>query len=162
MGLLTREESIMTNTSIVQELPLDAPRHKVFRAITNAAELDRWWTTRAESQPRQNGRFRYEWTFAKQPERNHLQEGTYSAYSEPERVAYPWKVGPAPTKVEFTLEEKDGRTLLRLSHEGWGDGMDEAKGHHEQGWSFFLGNLRSVLEEGVDRRAEVLGMEVRD
>lgn len=150
----------MTRHRIVQEHSVDAPRQKVFQALTNAAELDRWWTTKAESQRRQNGRFRYEWIFANDPQRNHLQEGTYSSFSEGERVAYPWKVGSMPTQVEFALEERDGRTVLRLVHDGWADGTDEARGHHEEGWSFFLGNLKSVLEEGVDRRAEVMGMEV--
>lgn len=151
----------MAATRIEQELSIDAPRGKVFDALTDAAELERWWTTTAQSQPREGGSFRYEWLFAEAPERNHLQEGSYTAFSDGVRVAYPWKVGPMPTQVEFVLDEKDGRTVLRLVHEGWTDDMREAREHHDQGWRFFLGNLKSVLEEGVDRRAEVMGIQVR-
>lgn len=151
----------MTGTRIEQELSIDAPRGKVFEALTNAAELERWWTTRAESQPREGGSFRYEWLFPAAPERNHLQEGTYTAFSDGVRVAYPWQVGPSTTQVEFVVEGTDARSVLRLVHGGWSDGMQEARGHHDQGWRFFLGNLKSVLEEGVDRRAEVMGIQVR-
>jgi hypothetical protein len=40
--------------------------------------------------------------------------------------------------------------------------MDEAIERHAQGWGFFLGNLKSFLEEGVDRRAEAMGMSVAE
>jgi hypothetical protein len=29
---------------------------------------------------------------------------------------------------------------------------------HEEGWGFFLGNLKSYLERGEDQRAAALGM----
>ena len=151
----------MTSTGIVQEIVVEAPRQRVFDALTKPSDLERWWTTRAESEPRPGGRFRYEWTFEGAPERDHTQEGAYSTFVQGERVGYPWKVGSSPTQVEFTLEEREGRSSLRLAHDGWAERMDEARGHHEQGWNFFLHNLKTVLEDGVDRRAEALGMRVR-
>ena len=45
-------------------------------------------------------------------------------------------------------------TELTLTHSGWGSGdaAGEAIAQHEQGWSFFLDNLKSHLEGGADLR----------
>jgi hypothetical protein len=32
---------------------------------------------------------------------------------------------------------------------------------HEQGWGFFLDNLKAYLERGEDRRAAAMGMKTR-
>lgn len=59
----------MNESRIDREIAIRAPAARVFRALTEAGELERWWTTRATSEPRPGGRFRYEWTFAGAPER---------------------------------------------------------------------------------------------
>ena len=151
---------MMTRNEMVQELEIAAPRPRVFRALTDARELERWWTTTAESQPRPGGSFRYEWTFPDAPERDHVQQGQYVAFQEGEKVSYPWKVGQAATRVDFTLRDSGSGTAVRLEHSGWGEGMDKAYEMHDQGWAFFLGNLKTFLEEGLDRRAETTGMRV--
>ena len=150
----------MNSREIVQEIAIDAPRQRVFRALTDARELERWWTTRARSEPESGGAFRYAWTFPNAPERDHVQEGEYSTVEASERIAYPWKAGTVPTRVDFTLKDSGGGTTVRLSHSGWLDGMDGAYEAHAQGWGFFLGNLKSFLEAGLDRRAEAMGMKV--
>lgn len=151
----------MNESRIDQEIAIRAPTARVFRALTEAGELERWWTTRAMSEPGPGGRFRYEWTFAGAPERDHVQEGMYSTFDTGGQVSYPWRAAGAETEVAFSLHPDRDRTLLRLVHRGWKDGMEDAREHHAQGWGFFLENLRAFLEDGVDRRAEVLGLDVR-
>ena len=150
----------MKKTEMVQVLEIAAPRQRVFEALTDARELESWWTTEAESQPRSGGSFRYDWTFSDHPERDHVQQGQYTEFKGGERLGYPWKVGPAGTHVNFELQDNGSGTALRLEHRGWSDDMDQAYEMHSQGWAFFLGNLKSYLEEGVDRRAEAMGMRV--
>lgn len=150
----------MEKMQMVQEIEIEAPRQRVFQALTDPRELDRWWTSRAESRAESGGSFRYDWIFPNAPERDHLQQGTYTEVKNGSRLAYPWQADGVPTEVDFELTDAGEGTRLRMEHRGWRAGMQEAYERHTQGWGFFLGNLKSFLEEGVDRRAEALGMKV--
>jgi uncharacterized protein YndB with AHSA1/START domain len=149
------------STTIELTKEIAAPPEAVFRALTDADELSRWWTTSADSDARTGGAFEYRFEFPAEPDRNHTYEGTYDSIVANERVAYPWQGRLGDTKVEVTLEAAgDGGTTLRLVHSGWGEGGEwpAAVKMHEDGWAFFLGNLQSYLERGEDRRADALGM----
>ena len=54
-------------------------------------------------------------------------------------------------------------TRLTLAHGGWGTGDEwrESYDMHVGGWQFFLGNLKSHLEDGEDRRASAMGMKTQ-
>ena len=141
--------------TITQSLTIDAPRAEVFRALTDADALKRWWITDGISEPRTGGRFRYEWRMADQGN-DHVQEGTYDEVVDGERVAYPWSAGPAgETRVTFTLSDRDGATEVALDHSGFSADPEhtEIYDRHGQGWHGFLTNLKSVLEGGGDNRA---------
>lgn len=143
---------------IVQTYALDANQREVWRALTESSELDRWWTTRSESEVETGGRFRYVWEF-EDSEKNGAQEGRYLEVDAPRRIRYPWEAGVA-TEVELRLEASNGGTELTLRHTGWREGMDEVREMIAGAWGMFLGNLKSVLEDGVDRRAELAGQKV--
>jgi uncharacterized protein YndB with AHSA1/START domain len=132
----------------------------VFHALTDADELSRWWTTSADSDARTGGAFEYRFEFSEEPERNHLYSGTYDAVVPNERVAYPWQGRLGDTNVDVTLRPSGDGTTVRLVHSGWGEGGEwpAAVKLHEEGWGFFLGNLKSYLERGEDQRAAALGM----
>ena len=124
-----------------------AQPERVFRALTDAGELPRWWTTRADSDARTGGAFSYVFEF-EDPARNHTYAGAYDAVVPSERVRYPW--GDSGTTVDFALRPAGDGTELTLQHEGFTD--EEARSNHEQGWSFFLDNLKGWLETGADAR----------
>jgi uncharacterized protein YndB with AHSA1/START domain len=142
----------MTDTLTFEHaLTVDAPRDRVFRAITDADDLKRWWITDGISDPRPGGRFRYEWRMA-DPANDHVQEGSYEEVVDGERVTFPWSGGPAgDSRVTLTLSERDGATQVSLVHSGIG--ADDQFERYEQGWQGFLANLKSVLEGGPDNRA---------
>ena len=131
-------------------LAVDRPRDEVFRALTDADELKRWWITDGISEPRKGGRYRYEWKMA-DPSNDHVQEGTYDEVVDGERIAYPWSSAVGDSRVTFTLSERDGATQVSLVHEGIAE-ADQFE-RYEQGWTGFLGNLKSVLEGGPDNRS---------
>jgi uncharacterized protein YndB with AHSA1/START domain len=137
-----------------------APPEAVFRALTDADELSRWWTTSADSDPRTGGSFEYRFEFPEEPERSHSYSGTYDAIVPNERVAFPWEGRLGKTSVEVTLRPSGEGTSLRLVHSGWGEGGEwpAAIKMHEEGWGFFFGNLKNWLERGEDQRAAALGM----
>jgi uncharacterized protein YndB with AHSA1/START domain len=132
-------------------LTVDVPRGDVFRALTDADELKRWWITDGISEPRPGGRFRYEWRMA-DSSNNHVQEGAYHEVVDGERVELPWSDGPAGnSRVTLTLSDSDSGTQVTLVHSDIS--ADDQLERYEQGWQGFLGNLKSVLEGGPDNRA---------
>ena len=137
-----------------------APPERVFHALTDADELSRWWTTSADSDARTGGAFEYRFEFAEQPERNHKYSGTYDDVVRNERVAYPWQSRLGDTKVSVTLRPSGDGTEVRLVHSGCGEGGEwpAAVKMHEDGWGFFLENLKTYLERGEDRRSEMMGL----
>ena len=140
----------MTDTRTFEHsLTVDAPRDRVFRAVTDADELKRWWITDGISEPRTGGRFRYEWKMA-DPSNDHVQEGTYDEVVAGERVAFPWSGPGADSHVRLELSDSDGGTQVSLVHSGIG--ADDMFERYEQGWQGFLANLKSVLEAGQDNR----------
>ena len=132
---------------------LAAPPGRVFRALTDADELSRWWTTTAESDPRSGGAFSYGFEF-EDASRNHTYTGAYLEVTPDERVSYPWQGGLGETTVDVRIRLAGAGTELTLTHSGWGGGAewDEAVALHEQGWSFFLDNLVAYVDRGKDLR----------
>ena len=150
----------MSDRTIELSKTIDASPERVFHALTDAAELVRWFPSSAVSDPRPGGSFEYRFEFPDEPERNHSYGGVYHGVTSKERVSYPWKGGLGETRVELALRPKGRATALRLRHVGWGDGedWDESLEMHRDGWSFFVENLASYLERGEDRRTAALGM----
>ncbi len=143
----------MTDRTIELTRTIAAPTSTVFRALTDADELARWWTSSGSSEPRTGGAFSYRFEF-EDAARNHTYEGDYHEVTPDERVSYPWQTSLGETTVDVRLRPAGDGTELTLAHSGWGDGpeADEAIQLHEQGWSFFLDNLKSHLERGKDLR----------
>lgn len=131
-------------------LTVDRPRDEVFHALTDADMLKRWWITDGISEPHVGGRYRYEWKMA-DPADDHVQEGTYDEVVDGERIAYPWSSPAGDSRVTVALAERDGATQVSLVHEGIS--ADDQFERYEQGWTGFLGNLKSVLEGGPDNRS---------
>jgi uncharacterized protein YndB with AHSA1/START domain len=138
---------------------IQAPPETVFRALTDAGELTKWFPSSAESDPRPGGAFTYKYEFD-DSSKNHVMTNKYEDVTPSRRVSYPWKTPHGMTHVEFTLESRDGETELRLVHSGWreSDDWQQSKEMHREGWGFFLDNLKSYLERGEDKRAEAMQM----
>ena len=145
--------------TIELERNVDASPDAVFHALTDADELARWWVTSAESDARTGGSYSYRFEFEDES-RNHTYTGEYIDVTPGARVAYPWTTGLGPTEVDFRIEPAGGGTRVRLVHSGWGESgdWDESVQMHEEGWSFFLDNLKAYLERGEDTRAAAMGM----
>jgi uncharacterized protein YndB with AHSA1/START domain len=145
--------------TIELETTVDASPDTVFQALTEAGELARWFPSSAESDPRTGGSFSYRFEFD-DASRNHTYTGAYHEVVPNERVSYPWQGALGQTRVDVSLLPAGDGTELTLVHSGWGTGeeWDAAVQLHEQGWGFFLDNLKSYLERGEDARASQMGM----
>ena len=148
-----------TTSFFKHAVTVNKPKDIVFKALTQADELIRWFPSRAESDPKPGGAFKLFWDFH-EASQNGSQEGRYIEVVPGEKVSYTWMVteGAVPTLVTILLKETDGGTTLELDHSTTHAGADGKKLHdgHANQWGFFLMNLKGYLEAGMDLRKEKL------
>jgi len=143
---------------IEKQILLKAPRSRVWQALADAESFGEWFGVRFEGQrfvPGQTtqGRITY-------PGYEHLLMQVDVQRVEPERLLsfhwHPYAVDPevdysqeAPTLVEFTLEEVDGGTLLRVVESGFdrvpASRRDEAFRMNSGGWDEQMKNIERYV-----------------
>lgn len=133
---------------------LDADPETVWSAISTGAELANWFPLNADVEPGVGGVVRIDWG----PEC--AGEGRITIWEPGRRLRYEesWP-GPdpdVPIAVDYTIEARGGKTLLRLVNSGfsaeddWADFLDTL----DSGWRYFLWNLQVYLARhaGTPRR----------
>lgn len=145
------------NSFVHQTVTIKSTPEVVFKALTQADQLMRWFPTRVESDPRPGGKFKFSWEFANASE-NGSQQGEFVEIVPNRKLSYTWTAESIPTLVTFKLSESDGETTVELDHSSMQEGADHQKLHdmHANQWGFFLMNLKSYLEAGMDLRKEKL------
>lgn len=137
--------------SIDTTLEIAAPVESVWKAISDPRELERWFPLEARVTPGQGGEVFMSW--------GPPWEGSsrIDAWEENRRLRTRGFLehGDA-SMVEYTLEARGERTVLRLVHSGFargGEWEDELFGGTERGWRYELRSLRHYLERhaGLDR-----------
>jgi uncharacterized protein YndB with AHSA1/START domain len=134
-----------------------APASDIFPYLGEQDKIVQWFPTRAETDPVVGGHYMLAFEFA-DPELagkgNHERRGKFTRVEAPKALGYSWDVGN--TDVLFTLEQSGGQTDIHLVHSGWPAEDEQAYQQHLQGWTFFLSNLKTLLEQGKDRRTDEL------
>jgi uncharacterized protein YndB with AHSA1/START domain len=131
-----------------REVQIAAPQATVFALLTDPAKILRWMGTEATVEPHLDGLYLVNVTG------EHIAEGRFTEVIPVHRLAYSfgWQGGhqrtpPGSSLVEIDLIERDGGTLLRLTHSGLPDA--EAAAAHEQGWMHYFARL-AVAAAGGD------------
>lgn len=127
---------------IVKEVFVQAPPDVVWRALTDAEELKRWFPVDARVQPGKGGSI---WiSFGGGVEG----EAPITAWEPNRRFEWTEARGAVKLAVDFQLEAKSGGTVVRLVNSGFGAGPDWDDEFHmtDGGWSYFLLQLRWYLE----------------
>ncbi len=140
------------------ELEIDARPAEVWKAITEAEELVRWFPLEAEVEPGENGHITYGWGEALRgtsrirnwvPE-EHLRTSWMAADDPEDQRA-------SQLAVDWFLEGSGSGTRLRLVHSGFGPGeeWDEEFDGTRRGWTYELLSLKHYLEvhPGESRRS---------
>jgi uncharacterized protein YndB with AHSA1/START domain len=140
------------------EIVIDAPIEAVWKAITDAEELTRWFVEAAKVEPGVGGTFWISWGGA---EEGSSQIEVWEPNHKLRLALKPFDMGAAkpdaPTAMinEYTLERRDGKTVLRLVHSGIPDSPDWDGFYNgtDSGWPSFFRTLRHYLEhhEGKPR-----------
>jgi uncharacterized protein YndB with AHSA1/START domain len=138
--------------SIVKEVVINAPADVVWRALTEAEELQRWFPVDARVEPGLGGAVWLSW--------GEGVEGTAPITSwEPER-RFGWTEtrGPLKLAVDFHIEARGGSTVVRLVHSGFGEGSEWDDEFHmtQGGWAYFMEHLRWYLERHRGMRRDVI------
>jgi uncharacterized protein YndB with AHSA1/START domain len=141
--------------SVEKNIEIAAPVAAVWKALTEAEEIKRWFPLDAGVTPGVGGTIRltwadkFEWKLKIEVSvtEKHLRliyrnESDFSA-KETEQKGLAGQMA-----IDYFLEGKGGKTALRLVHSGFGKGTnwDEEFDSVSRGWTSELGNLKHYLE----------------
>ena len=152
-------------TAVIAEIFIAAPPERVFQAISDPAQLPKWWgqdglyhVTSSTMDVRPGGKWRSEGQGA--DGKKFWVEGEYLQVEPPRLLVHTWISsygGPEKTVVHWELEprsvhglhpsgpKKAGTgTFLRVRHEGFGTNVESARSHSD-GWQRVLGWLEAFV-----------------
>jgi uncharacterized protein YndB with AHSA1/START domain len=138
-----------------KEVEIAASPAAIWKALTDAEELARWFPLSARVTPGADGSIFLSWGPGCEGE-------SRIAGWEPQKLLQVIEqaggvAGPQGVTIEWKLEQCGGTTVVRLVQSGFfvgGDWADEYFASAEYGWGFMLVNLRHYLERhaGTPRR----------
>ena len=140
---------------VEQEVRIDAPRAKVFDAMTG--DISAWWgapylqfaegATAVTLDPKPGGFLRESWS-----DGDGAVWGTVTSFLRNERIIVTGAMGMSGAvhgTIRFDLKEPGGSTLVRLSHRAIGEVSEELQAGYGQGWQDLLGRrLKTFVETG--------------
>lgn len=147
-----------TERTIETSIELDAPVDAVWKALTDAEELANWFPPYAEVKPGEGGHIRSVWSEKQdwtapisvwEPDRR--LELVWCEATPPEKAEQARAAGfysPFRIAVDYHLETRGGRTVLRVVHRGF---SSESDWDHQydgtvRGWAYQLRGLKHYLE----------------
>jgi uncharacterized protein YndB with AHSA1/START domain len=132
-----------------KELLIDAPREKVYQALTTNHGIAGWWTVKVQGEHVEGGTVRLEFEGP-----GHMFEMRVEELRDPELVAWTCLTHNSfpewpSTKVNFALAA-ESEVSCKLSFEHLGlKPVCECYGDCSRGWDYFLTSLASFCETGV-------------
>lgn len=153
----------MTTRAVEASIEIDAPPEAVWRALTDARELERWFPLEARVEPGEGGTLFMSW-------KNEYQaESRITVWDPGRHLQITWGFTDEEREItqftDYHVEGAKGRTVLRVvtsgfpkdpSWDAWYEGT-------RQGWAFELASLKRYLERhpGQDRQVVYLRRRVR-
>ena len=130
-----------------REVQIAAPQATVFAFLTDPEKILRWMGTEAKVEPHVDGLYLVNVTG------KDTAQGRFTEVIPVHRLAYSFgwrgddKMPPGSGLIEIDLIEREGGTLLRMTHSGLPDA--EVCATHERGWAHYLARL-AVAAAGGD------------
>ena len=157
-------------------LKIKAKPEQVYRALTSATELCRWWLQGAETDARNSGRFRMVWPKLRRPsaqadapgrERAFPQsvalgdsEGFFVDLEPGRKVAWMWKPRKRtyPPLSSFFIVPAGRGSEVMLLHGGFSSSRSADKYYRGccEGWEDCLAKLKLYLETGRTAKSQTL------
>ena len=141
--------------TIEQTFYYAAPPERVYSALTESNELIRWFADKASVVPRKGGAFRLTWSTG------YSMRGKVKSVDPGKRLQIAWvdrfeRGKVFETEARFVFVKRGRGTQLTVIHRGFKSGKKWVAlyGSIQSGWAYYLTNLRSVLEHGIDLRSD--------
>ncbi len=144
---------------MIQRYIYQAKQETVFRALTDPQELTKWFLQDAQVQLKKGGTMKFVWS----PKDKHENTILELVPNRKLRITWPtmgWGGTPKTnTYVTFNLTPRGKYTLLQIEHTGFGMGEEWVMYYAGtySGWTYYLLNLKSWLEHGIDLRDKLSG-----
>jgi len=142
----------MTEALVVRrETYIAAPPATVFAFLTDPEKILRWMGSEAITEVQPGGLYLVKGV------RDNVARGAFREVVPVHRLAYSfgWEgseaVPPGSSLIEIDLIDRDGGTLLRMTHSGLPDAAQCAA--HDKGWAHYLGRL-AMAAAGRDPGAD--------
>jgi uncharacterized protein YndB with AHSA1/START domain len=138
---------------IEQAYFLEASVPDVYQALTDPKGLAGWFLAKADMPAQKGEEYQFWW------QGGYHHRGVVLERVKNRRLSLSWpntyRGETKETRVTFALSKKGRGTLLRLRHTGYpaSTGWIDVYGATQSGWAYFLLNLKSVLQTGVDLRS---------
>ena len=124
-------------------IKIDAPREKVYQALTDITEFEKWHYTGVEGEIAVGGVLRmnakphlsFAWKTTELVENTRIVQEGIEGPGEPGKL------------ISFDLSDTDGGTLVQMTEGDWSDG-DPSMAFCNTHWGAALTRLKSFVEEG--------------
>lgn len=132
---------------------LPAPPARVYRALTEPAELRRWFAEHAEVEPRLGGTYRFWGKATLGAPREPTRDQVLTALQPGHGLKFGWTIQGVPTEVAYTVkpgEEGPETSVLEIRHAVRG-ALPFRKPRHviDDLWRIHTGNLKDHLREST-------------
>lgn len=139
---------------IVVETIINAPAPKVWKAITTANDISEWLMYLKEFKPEAGFEFKFKGTDPKGKE--YPTSCKIMEVIPNKKLSYTWSYDefPAYSLVTYELNEENGRTNVKLTHEGLENipakHSEASKQKHYDGWIMLIKTgLKNIVETGA-------------
>ena len=156
------ETNQISSKPLIKEALLDAPVHRVWKAITNYDDMKQWYFEMKDFKPIVGFEFQF---YGEKDGRKFLHLCQVKEVIENKRISYSWTYDTHPdaeTLVIWELFPEGNKTRLRLTHDGLDklpQDPDFAVDNFKAGWNeivdSLLRNYVGVLDQTVEKSIDI-------
>lgn len=133
------------------ELP--APPERVFRALTDAGELSRWFAEHADVGDQAGAPYKFWGRHTAHTLSERQADQAITAYEPNSSLAFDWTWGGVPTRVAISLSPSGDGTTVTVHHEAdgaiGGHNLSEVNFVMLDFWCLSMGNLKHYITSGA-------------
>jgi uncharacterized protein YndB with AHSA1/START domain len=131
--------------SIKQLFHINASKEKVFEAISTINGLSNWWTVETSGDASTGGIIQFRFAASGGPD---MKVSEMKANEKIKWECVASNHGWTGNTLTFLLDENDGKTRLRFSHDGWKE-QDDFYAICSFSWGRYMESLRQYCQTGT-------------
>ncbi len=143
------EEEVRVTLSATLQVTISSDVVGVFNYLADGKKLIQWFPDQAIIEPKLGGRYHFRWKDAAG-----VWSGVVTQFIRGNTLAYTWRPPGEQyeTNICFKAFPQGAETMLELVHTGFTSLAAQEKA--VKAWTFYLQNLKSVIEQGSDLREQ--------